>query len=222
MKHSNKGIAPNFFFALLLIIVSCTKDEECIIANRKVITEEISFGNFDKVVMLGEADMFFSTDTAIRMRIRGSENIIPQWESFVTDNTLYLQPRDGVCLEGNDVSFGFWMPELKEVKVVGQSSIWMSKIESDRLDLIVEGYSNVRIDSSKIKNFNILYTGAGNVYAFESNSDSVEVNIIGEADVEVAVSQYLWARITGRGNVVFDGNPVVDQSIQGNGSVGQR
>lgn len=222
MKNHFPFLNISFLFALTGLLIACGEDEDCIVPSEKVISEQISLGAFNKVVMLGEADMYFSKDSAYRVVIRGSDNIVPQWESFVTDSTLFLQPREGVCLVGNDVSFGFWMPELKGVGVVGQSNILMEGIQSDRLDLYVEGYSNTRIDTSEIKNLNILYTGAGNVYAYGANADSVEVNVAGEADVEVSVAQYLWVRVTGRGNVIYSGNPIIDQSILGSGSVKQR
>lgn len=210
------------FLFLILLAFGC-KDDGCVVPSDKPTNYTLTTGGFNRVVLLGEANLFFEQDSnAFSAIIRGSDNIIPLWTSFLTDSTLFISLRSGVCVDQNDVSFNFIMPEIKSVQVTGNSNMLFTRTTGERLDISCFGYSTIRLDSCRYQSINYLNTGSGNLLGFSSPVDSMEVNISGNARAEVNVIEHLWVRIIGSGKVIYEGDPEIREFITGEGTVKPR
>ncbi len=76
--------------------------------------------------------------------------------------------------------------------------------------------------SGETKELEIDANGAGKVDAHKLRASRAEVDSKGVAKVEVFASDVLNVTISGPSQVIYDGDPEVNQTVNGPGSVKQR
>lgn len=88
----------------------------------------------------------------------------------------------------------------------------------ENLDMNITGAADIEIKGStrKMKGD---FSGAGNLDSFGMKTDSCFIDITGAADAKVHALQYLKVDVSGAGEVVYKGSPLVVKNITGAGEV---
>ena len=92
------------------------------------------------------------------------------------------------------------------------------KVYAERLIMDVSGAADINI-TGKVRKVKGEFSGAGTLNAFDLLTDTCTLDIAGAADAKVNVAQYLKVEVAGAGEVVYKGNPQIDQDIAGAGSI---
>ncbi|HLO15805.1 MAG TPA: head GIN domain-containing protein [Anaerolineales bacterium] len=116
-------------------------------------------------------------------------------------------------LEVNDLQAG----TLKLV-LSGGAQIKLNGIQVDLLDSDLSGAGDIQ--ASGIANeIKLILSGFGNFNAADLKSDKATIELSGMGNATVRVEKELAATITGAGSVNYLGNPRVDKTLNGAGSV---
>lgn len=107
------------------------------------------------------------------------------------------------------------------VKVSGLADGTLRGLALDELDVEVAGRAELTL-AGQVARQRLRISGSAELDAFELASDEAEVRISGHGEANVAVARSLHARIAGYGHISYDGDPTVDQSVSGGGSVRRR
>lgn len=171
-----------------------------------------AYGGFEIRINAG-AEQMVLVETAerdlkrLKTEVRGETLVLSfkdRWFSF-----LYDDPRI-VTIS---------LPALRGMKFFGGSDIKVTGIDSEDLDLIVEGAADITLAGScGALNFNL--NGAGDVEARELLCKSVVFRSNGVADAQIYASESVDVGVNGLGGVEVYGNPEnVSKHVNGLGSI---
>lgn len=113
------------------------------------------------------------------------------------ETPLYV-PDLSIFISGSGTFSGELYAQTLSVNISGTGKLWLS---------------------GEVKEQFLVISGAGNVYAFDLDSEAADIRISGSAEVEVAVDDYLYASISGSGTVFYWGNPDIESHISGSGKL---
>lgn len=117
-------------------------------------------------------------------------------------------------------STGIRTPAL-HVDVAGAGSLALDNVQVD--ELFVEGAGTVKASiNGRATHQRIEISGAGDYQAADLASDTARVDVSGAGKVVVRVAKTLRVDISGAGAVTYIGNPAVEKTITGMGSVRQQ
>jgi len=117
-------------------------------------------------------------------------------------------------------SAGIRAPAL-HVDVTGAGSLALDNVQVD--ELFVEGAGTVKASiNGRATRQRIEISGAGDYQAADLASDTARVDVSGAGKVVVRVAKTLRVDISGAGAVTYIGNPDVEKTITGLGSVRQQ
>lgn len=103
------------------------------------------------------------------------------------------------------------------IEVSGACDI-KGEVFADVVDMDVSGAADINL-GGKVRKFKGEFSGAGTYKGFGLITDTCILDISGAADAEVYALGYLKVDASGATDVVYKGNPKVDQDISGAGSV---
>jgi len=117
------------------------------------------------------------------------------------------------------VRAGALSTEALVVRSSGGDDIRLAALRARSLDARLDGSGNLSIDGGRVERQRVIIGGAGNYSAPSLASREAEVAIDGGGEMRLAVSDRLVARIAGAGDVMYLGDPRVEQSVTGAGEV---
>ena len=93
-----------------------------------------------------------------------------------------------------------------------------ANFNSTSVEALMSGSGDMTLSGATIKQ-TVAVAGSGNYFAFALNSDTCAINNSGSGNAEVFVDSVLDVIISGSGNVSYQGNPKVIESITGSGQL---
>ncbi len=100
----------------------------------------------------------------------------------------------------------------------GAAQVHLNGLEVDLLDAVLSGAGDVKASGTS-REVRLLLSGAGSFSGADLKSDKAGVEISGMGHAIVCAATELTANITGAGSVRYYGEPRVEQTISGAGSV---
>jgi hypothetical protein len=91
-------------------------------------------------------------------------------------------------------------------------------VEAESIETGVDGSADISLRGEADRH-SILVDGSANVHVFDLETKHVEIDIDGSAHCNVHATDSLDVWIDGNGSVVYKGSPVVNENIDGSGSV---
>lgn len=205
-----------------------------------VVEETRPATGIDEVVLDGVGRVYVRQGGSESLRIRTEQHILPFIRTEMSGGRLVLGFDEGTSYQGQAASIEFHVTvlDLERAELSGVGLISVSSLDADRLALVhtgvgtieVHGLAATRLDATRSGVGEINVSGAvqqqsvvlGGVGAYEArnlSSAQAEVTIAAAGSATVRVSDRLDARIDGAGSVYYFGNPVVQRTGHGSGSV---
>lgn len=95
-------------------------------------------------------------------------------------------------------------------------------VDLDKLSISSRGSGDIKL-SGHANLLEIGNKGSGNVESFSLKSNNVNVKNAGSGDIEINVREKLSARLTGSGDITYEGNPqTIDQKASGSGKISRK
>lgn len=233
-------------FSLLLLIAvmttGCYRDGVFIEPNGQIITETRDIRNFDGVEVSGNLMVRLVQSSRPKIVIEGDENIVEHIETYVVNNVLIVQMRNGYSYRGNEMVIWVHSPDIYDITLNGSGEIVTDNTHNFgdfvTVNLNGSGYIHIRGNARKaelksIGSGDIRLTGngryikatangSGDILASNFITDEADARTWGSGDIFVNAWSYLYAEINGSGDVWYDGNPRVEAYRTGSGTIRRR
>jgi hypothetical protein len=233
--------------AVLIAIICCTGcttpvppiPSPCINGSGNIVTENRSVGEFIRIDMAVPAILTVRQGASPSLIIEGDDNILPLIVTNVQNGDLIISYSRPCMRPSSPVLIQATMQDIQGLILLGSGEINSSGtlavnhldtqlVGSGKMDLAVNATTlNTTITGSgneqlngKVVTHQIRIPGSGSVHAFELNTDTTRIEIIGSGNADVNANSALIIQITGSGSVQYTGSVSdIQQSITGSGSV---
>ena len=150
------------------------------------------------------------------LTITAEENLLPMFISTVKDGVLYLTFAKGNSFHGKRPTYKVTVKDLRHIHVQGGVAIEASKLESEKLSILVEGAAGGNL-SGRVDDLTIEIKGAGMLSAGELKAKRAKVSVQGAGQVTVNASDELDAEVLGTGIIWYIGAPKLKSKVDGLG-----
>jgi len=150
------------------------------------------------------------------LTITAEENLLPMFISTVKDGVLYLTFAKGNSFHGKRPTYKVTVKDLRHIHVQGGVVIEASKLESEKLSILVEGAAGGNL-SGRVDDLTIEIKGAGLLNAGELKAKRAKVSVQGAGQVTVNASDELDAEVLGTGIIWYIGAPKLKSKVDGLG-----
>lgn len=241
--YTNMKSTILFSGILLIGFTSCKKNGlVCYNGKGNVITEQRTTDHFDGIDLRISADVHVEQSSTYSVSVTASENLMSIIQTEVNGTTLCIDTKKNKCIKGNDdIDVYVTMPELLKLDISGSGDIVSrNNFNAPNLNLNISGSGNITMDSLQTNTYEMNISGSGNInLAGTQIASSQKIKISGSGDIntlalptnecDITISgsgkAQVWAinklnsNISGSGDVIYKGNPIVTSSTSGSGSV---
>jgi len=216
----------------------------CIEGNGTTSSYSLNLGSFDYINLNpAVTSLNLNQGSTPGITVSGDNNIIDSLNINIINDTLYIEFPSDTCFEnymldlditatgfvqfamrnsGNSTISGFDGEDEIEIVNFGSGNITIESFQ-DVTDFLIEnhGSGNITIDGDfpsltfyEVNNYN-----SGHVFGCELTVDTCFANNYSTGNIVVSVEEYLKATIQNSGNIEYYGSPILDETINGSGSV---
>lgn len=207
-------------------------------------TQNRTVSAFTEISLKIGANVFVKQGDTQSIEVKGEEATLNRLMTTVNDRKLVIKyPSDTWFSSWNPgkVDIYITIPQIDELLISGSGSIVAEeKINSRILNILLSGSGDIKLPDLEAEKVTIalsgsgniqvsghgtaaemkaVISGSGNVKAIDFPVNDVNVKIGGSGNCWVNSAKNLVAKLAGSGNVIYRGNPLVDSTILGSGSV---
>ena len=202
---------------LIVLVTGCHVIHDEIPGSGKVVKEQRSIGSFASISTEGAFDVVVVCQKAQSIEIEGDDNILPLVSTEVTNNVLHIKSLRGYAVR-EPIIVRVSVPSLEGINVSGAGTIEISALKSDKFEIDASGAPTIRA-SGETKELTVDARGAGKIDAHRLHAARVIVDSKGVSRVEVYAAEKLDVTISGPSHVIYQGDAVVNKTVNGPGSV---
>lgn len=225
------------FIMALLFLAGTTvaqSNEEIITGNGKTIKEKRQITEFTQLRVTGSFEVVLAPVNEITLE--GSENVLKEIETQVTNGTLVVEARKGKKIKAGKITIKVpYYTSLNEIFLKGSGSVTAKNTIKNNLKLHLEGSGDIELNLNAAKaeacvlgsgsitltgsadDFECKVIGSGNIEAKDLESANVNVVVSGSGNANIICNKAITGKISGSGNVAFAGNPK-EQDLKRSGS----
>jgi hypothetical protein len=224
---------------IIIIIYSCEKESsDCLYKKGNIIKQEIFTENFSCIAVNDIFNVILMQDTVHRIVIEGGENVLPNVEAIIRNDTLTAQHsiRCNWFRDYEKINLYIFFSRLKHivtyspVKIISADTINCNNLEYFAIGEIGEaammlncsyfrfddsystlGWFKFKGKSDKIR-FYVNY--GSSVFADSLISKDADIYYKTIGDIHVHVTDHLRVWIWGKGNVYYSGNPAKVEIVE--------
>ncbi len=185
---------------------------------RKVEKRELS--SFTSITTDGAFEIAVVCQQPQTLEIEGDDNLLAMISTEVTNGVLRIN-NVGSYSTRTPMKIKISVPDIEGITANGAGTIEVSRLKNDKFDIDSNGASTIRV-SGETKELEIDANGAGTVDAHKLRASRSQVDSKGVTKVEVFASDVLNVTVSGPSQVIYDGDPAVNQTVNGPGSVKRR
>lgn len=226
--------------AISFVLSSCDFTRDKVRGNGEIKEEFRKETGFSEVEVSGAIKVYARQDSVWLVKVVADANLLSHIETDVEDRTLVIRPEEGYKLDpSSSIKVYISSPSYTDFDISGASEVntenrisdarsislglsGASKAEMDLksplINVELSGASLVRL-SGETRDLDIDAAGASKVLCYNLPSENATVSLSGACKAEVMASVRLKADASGASHVRYKGNPEVNQSVSGAGSV---
>jgi len=214
--------------------------------NGNFITTSRTINDYDAITLTGWFDVEIVDGNEGDITLEGEENLLEYIKTEVKDGKLHIKSKNGVSLKpsfwNNGIKITVPVESINAVTLTGSGNITGDKIikttnfrttmtGSGNITLAIEatsteanmtGSGNINL-SGFSSSFNANIYGSGDIEAYKLEANNVNAVVTGSADIKVTAKETLKARVSGSGDINYQGNPKkVDTKSSGSGTISKR
>lgn len=215
---------------LLLIIISCNKDNNCFTGKGAMIESVVELNSFEKIEILENINFKWVKDTSYFVVVKGDELLIPNINLSIENSELFIENKNSCTWIREDIPT-IWTevhsPFFSNLRIKGSGKIMSN--DSITNNVKIESYINqgsidfkIWNDSTKIilesggidltivgkSNFTYIYpVGYHHVLLKNFEVKKMHINHNSWGKNEINVTDQLLVEKYGEGNIYYWGNP---------------
>lgn len=173
--------------------------------------------SFNSIATEGVFDIDVVCQKAQSLEVEGDDNLLPLITTEVSNNVLHI--RSNRSFSANDpVRITISLPDLQGISVSGAGKFDIAAIKNEKFEIDANGATTIKV-AGETKLVDIDSNGAGRIDAHKLRAARGVVQAKGVARVDVNVTEKLDVTVYGPSHVTYLGDPVVNKTIHGPGSV---
>lgn len=227
-------------FAVLALVGCTTTGLGGIRGSGDVTSESRDVSGFTEVVLEGSGSVTVSITGTESLTIEAEDNLISHLTSDVRSGKLVLGT-DARISTTRGIAYTITASSLDGITIDGSGKIEADDIAGEDFTADINGSGTIRLTGLDLASLAATVSGSGDIDVAGSSEDlrveipgsgsfggedltaiNGDVKISGSGSAVVNVSQSLTAVVSGSGTIDYLGNPTVDSTITGSGSVRPR
>ncbi len=213
-----------------------------ITGNGEVITKNRNTSEYDVIKLKGSLDVSLVSGAEGKITIEGESNLIEYVLTEVEEDVLKISVKKGYYLKvskGKKLVVTVPFKDINKVTLSGSGDIYSTDtikaanfktgisgsgdiklaIEAQNAEGYVTGSGDLSLSGSS-ESFDCKVTGSGDLEAYQLNAKEVIASVTGSGDIHVTATSSIKARITGSGDILYKGNPELeDKKVSGSGDI---
>lgn len=213
-----KKIAPLMLMASLLVGCHYAGKMHAGVAGsgmRK--TEKRTLSPFTSIATEGAYDIEVVCQQPQSVEIEGDDNLLPLISTEVANGVLRIKSLRGYSTE-ETIKIKVSVPNIDGLATSGAGTIEIVGISNDKFQIDSQGAPTIRA-AGETKRLDIDANGAGKIDTHKLRATRAFVESNGVSKVEVFVSDVLNVTVSGPSHVIYEGDPAVNKTVNGPGSV---
>lgn len=208
-------------FVLLIAVIAlaagCRGIHHGVPGSGKLLKEKRNVASFNSISTEGAFDLELVCQKPQELEISGDDNILPLVSTEVSNNVLRVRNLRNYSTS-QPLTLRISVPDLVRIDSSGAGTIEVSGIKNDKFEINVSGAPTIRA-SGETRALAIDASGAAKIDLHKLRAARVEVDSKGVSAVEVYAAEQLDVTVSGPSHVIYRGNPVVNKTVNGPGSV---
>jgi len=207
-------------FALTVLLSACTPVRgPDVVGSGKMSSETRTVSSFTAVEASGAFTLEVTSGTATAsVVVEGDDNIVPLFVTEVSGDELSLRMPSGSYSTKTALVVRVSAPDVARVDMSGAIEAVAAGLRGERFDSMMSGSCDLRAQG-QVGESHLSVSGASKIRAFDLTADRVELALAGSTKAEVHAAQRLIVKASGASTVRYRGQPEVESSISGSGSV---
>jgi hypothetical protein len=153
----------------------------------------------------------------LALEIEADDNILPLVNMEVSNNVLHIKPGQSYSVR-EPIIIRIAVPNLEGISSNGAGKIDVAGLNNEKFEIDLNGATAIRV-SGETKLVDIDTNGAGKIDTSKLRAARAVVESKGVSRVEVHAADQLDVTVSGPSSVVYSGDPVVNKTVNGPGSV---
>jgi hypothetical protein len=172
---------------------------------------------FTSISTEGAYEIDIVCQQAVSLEIEGDDNILPLITMAVSNNVLHIKNTRSYSVS-QPVKLKISVPTLEGIAINGAGRVDVSGVKNEKFEVDANGAPTIRV-SGETKLVDIDINGAGNIDTHNLRASKAVVNSKGVSKVDVRAADQLDVTVSGPSHVTYVGDPVVNKTVNGPGSV---
>jgi len=173
--------------------------------------------SFNSIYYNGAFDVDIACQQPASLEIEGDDNILPMVSTEVSNNVLHIKNLRNYSAS-EPIKLKISVPNLEGIAVNGAGKIEVFGMKNEKFEIDANGAPTIRV-SGETKLVDIDANGAGKIDTHKLRASKAIVDTKGVSKVEVYAADQLDVTVSGPSHVTYQGDPVVNKTINGPGSV---
>lgn len=222
---------------LFVMMLAACSGSKSIVGSGVLIDDQRALTTFDQVVVDVPVNVDIRYGSTQQVNVYAQGQVLPVLQTNVKGETLTISMSEKAQMDGA-TNVKIMLPALKSVTHNSQGDISIMDFKGDKLALTHSGQGNLTVRDITYEDVKVKHSGqgdvtlsgtsedlevdgdgAGNVNASRLMVKDAKVTNKGAGDISVTVENDLKAAIKGAGNINYKGDPKVDLSDDGAGSL---
>jgi hypothetical protein len=238
-----KRICFSSFMLLVFALFFSNCSREAIEGEGRIVIENrLGLRGFDGLILESECDVQLIQDRQYRVEVEGFESLMPFIETFVSQGRLVVRLDPSFRYRHNNLLVRIYAPDVWDITNSGSGKICTNnrhnfgselrvnnsgsgdiilRGDADLAKVTISGSGDVSLDGDAAE-LEATLTGSGYLQAFDFDVSAADVHVSGSGNAELDVFRLLEARVSGSGDVIYEGSPRVVASVTGSGRVRRR
>ena len=179
--------------------------------------EERKVAAYTSIVTDGAFDITVVSQKQSSLEIEGDDNVLPLIGTDVSGDVLHIKQKSGFSVS-QPIKITIAVPDLEAVTSNGAGRLKITDLKNDRFELDLNGAPAIEA-SGETKFLKIKANGAGNIDTQRLRATRADVNSNGVSQIELYAREQLDVVVSGPSNVTYEGDPVVNKTINGPGTI---
>jgi hypothetical protein len=179
--------------------------------------QERQVASFTSIDTNGAFDITVVSQKQYALEIEGDDNVLPMIGTDVSGNVLHIKNRGSYSVS-QPIKITISVPNLEAVILNGAGRLRIADLKNDRFELNVNGAPALEA-SGETKFLEIKANGAGNIDTHRLRATRADVNANGVTQIDLYAREQLDVVVSGPSNVTYEGDPVVNKTINGPGTI---
>lgn len=203
--------------ALLVFVSGCHRIHDEIPGSGKRQTQKREAGSFNSISTEGAFDLEIVCQKPQSLEIEGDDNLLPLITTDVSNNVLHIRSLRSYS-SSKPVILKISLPDLTGISAKGAGKIEVSGIKNEKFEIDANGAPTIRV-AGETRSLDIEANGAGKIDTRKLRAARVVVESNGVSGVEIYAGEQLDVTVSGPSHVVYEGDAVVNKTVNGPGSV---